>query len=43
MGISLEEFLKAGIGEKISLLDRDFHEAADYILKKNAELYNQLA
>jgi hypothetical protein len=42
MGISLAEFIKAGIEEKLSLLDRDFHEAAGYILQKNAGLYNQL-
>ena len=43
MGISPEEFIKAGIEEKLSLLDRDFHEAADHVLRKNAELYKRLA
>ena len=43
MGISPEEFIKAGIEEKLSLLDRDFHKAADHVLKKNAELYKRLA
>ena len=43
MGISPEEFIKAGIEEKLSLLDRDFHKAADHVLRKNAELYKRLA
>jgi predicted DNA-binding protein (UPF0251 family) len=43
MGISPEDFIKAGIEEKLSLLDRNFHEAADHVLKKNAELYKRLA
>jgi len=43
MGISPEDFIKAGIEEKLSLLDRTFHEAADLVLRKNAELYKRLA
>jgi hypothetical protein len=43
MGISPEDFIKAGIEEKLSLLDRNFHEAADHVLRKNAELYKRLA
>lgn len=29
IGISTEEFIKSGIEEKLSLLDRDFHKAVD--------------
>jgi hypothetical protein len=43
MGVSPEDFIKAGIEEKLSLLDQNFHEAADHVLKKNAELYKRLA
>ena len=43
MGVSPEDFIKAGIEKKLSLLDQNFHEAADHVMKKNAELYKRLA
>ena len=43
LGVSPEEFIKSGIEEKLSLLDRDFHKAVDRVLRKNKELYKRLA
>ena len=43
LGVSPEEFIKSGIEEKISLLNRDFHKAMDHVLEKNEELYKRLA
>jgi hypothetical protein len=43
LGVSPEEFIKSGIEEKLSLLDRDFHNAMDHVLEKNKELYKRLA
>jgi len=43
IGMSPEDFIKSGIEEKLSLLDRDFQSAVDRVLEKNAELYKRLA
>ena len=43
IGVSPEDFIKSGIEEKLSLLDRDFQNALDRVLEKNAELYKRLA
>ena len=43
MGISPEDFIKAGIVETLSLLYRNFLEAAEHVQTKNAELYKRLA
>ncbi|MBE9199631.1 MULTISPECIES: DNA-binding protein [unclassified Nodularia (in: cyanobacteria)] len=42
-GISLEELLSARIEEWLSDQKSDFTDAANYVLKKNAELYRRLA
>ncbi|MBD2501491.1 DNA-binding protein [Anabaena azotica] len=42
-GISLEALLSASIEEWLSEQKSDFNEAANYVLKKNAELYRRLA
>jgi antitoxin FitA len=42
-GTSPEELLRAGVEEWLSRPSRDFAEAANYVLQKNAELYRRLA
>ncbi len=42
-GISPEELLRAGVEEWLTRPDRDFAEAAAYVLRKNRELYRRLA
>jgi hypothetical protein len=42
-GISLEELLRVSIEEWLSYEKSDFTDAANYVLKKNAELYRRLA
>ena len=42
-GISLEVLLCASIEDWLSSPRKDFTEAADYVLNKNAELYQRLA
>jgi predicted transcriptional regulator len=42
-GISLEALLSASIEEWLSEEKSDFTIAANYVLKKNAELYRRLA
>lgn len=41
-GVSLEQLLKAGVKEWLARPDRDFAEAAAYVLWKNRELYRRL-
>jgi hypothetical protein len=43
VGTSPEELLRAGVEEWLSRPSRDFSEAANYVLQKNAELYRRLA
>ncbi len=43
MGIQTSEFIKMGIQEKINHFEQEFDQAADYVLKKNEELYHRLA
>ncbi len=43
LGVSVEEFLRTSIEEKLARIDVDFKTAADYVLEKNAELYRRLA
>jgi len=43
IGLSVEDFMKASLQEKLSLLDRDFQSSVERVLKKNAELYKRLA
>jgi hypothetical protein len=48
-GITLEEMMRAGVEEMLERLDAegseqtDFDQVADYVLKKNVELYRRLA
>lgn len=42
-GISLEVLLKASLEDWLNSQKADFVEAADYVLSKNAELYQRLA
>ncbi|WP_138500114.1 DNA-binding protein [Nostoc sp. PA-18-2419] len=42
-GISLEALLCASIEDWLSSPKSDFTQAANYVLKKNAELYRRLA
>lgn len=42
-GISPEELVRVSIEELLVRPDEEFERAADYLLKKNAELYRRLA
>jgi hypothetical protein len=41
--IAPEELVRVSIEELLSLPEEDFRRALDYVLKKNAELYQRLA
>jgi hypothetical protein len=43
LGISPEELARLSVEEMLSQPDGKFEQAADYVLKKNAELYRRLA
>ena len=43
LGISKEELIRLSIGEMVEQPDEEFSQAAEYILKKNAELYKRLS
>jgi antitoxin FitA len=43
LGISLEDFLRISISEWLTHPQADFTSAANYVLQKNAELYERLA
>jgi len=42
-GISPEELIRATLEEWLGRPRDDFHQAASYVLQKNAELYRRLA
>ncbi len=42
-GTTPEELLREGVEEWLSQPQREFSEAAAYVLQKNAELYRRLA
>lgn len=42
-GITIEEVLQTKINEWLTLNPEDFNQVANYVLTKNAELYNRLA
>lgn len=42
-GVSAEELVLAGIDRLLESPAEDFEKAADYVLKKNEELYRRLA
>lgn len=41
-GLSPEELLRASLEDRLSSLASEFMQAADYVLKKNTELYQRL-
>ena len=41
--ISPEELLLLSLEEKLTQLDEEFRRSADYVLRKNADLYDRLA
>jgi antitoxin FitA len=43
LGISIEDLARVSIEELLAAPDERFEQAADYILKKNEELYRRLA
>ncbi|QQS45195.1 MAG: DNA-binding protein [Acidobacteriota bacterium] len=43
LGLTLEQLLEISVEEKLARLDKDFLDAAQYVLDKNAELYDRLA
>ena len=42
-GITVEEVVKTKINEWFTLNPEDFNQVANYVLTKNAKLYNRLA
>jgi antitoxin FitA len=42
LGIRSEELARAAITDIINVPDEDFASVAEYVLKKNKELYNRL-
>ncbi len=43
LGLSLEDLVLQGIDEVLSRSQEEFQQAANYVLRKNAELYRRLA
>jgi len=43
LSVSPEQLLVLSVEEKLAQLDAEFRDASDYVLKKNAELYDRLA
>jgi hypothetical protein len=43
LGLTPEQLLEISLEEKLSRLDKDFLDAAQYVLEKNARAYNRLA
>ena len=43
IGLSPEEFLRRCVGEILDRPDEAFSDAAEHVLKKNAEIYKRLA
>lgn len=41
--VSPEELVRASVDEWLSRPDEDFERAAEFVLKKNAELYRRLS
>lgn len=42
-GLTPEEFLRRRVEKLLEQPDEQFRQAADYVMKKNAELYRRLA
>ena len=43
LGMSLEEVAQVSIDDQLERLDREYDEAAEEVLSKNAELYRRLS
>lgn len=43
LGVTPEEFLQMSVEEMLVRLEKDFLEAANYVLEKNGDLYKRLA
>lgn len=43
LGISVEDLARGSIEELLAAPDERFEQAADYVLKKNEDLYRRLA
>ena len=43
LGISIEDLARVGIEELLTAPDERFEQVADYVLKKNEDLYRRLA
>ena len=43
LGVSLEELILMGVEEVLNQPEEDFQGTVNYVLKKNAELYQRLA
>jgi predicted transcriptional regulator len=43
LGMSLEEVAQISIDDQLKRLDREYEEAAEEVLSKNAELYRRLS
>jgi hypothetical protein len=43
LGISTEELLSASLEDLLNYQKSEFNQAASYVLRKNAELYQRLA
>ncbi|MCL1474396.1 DNA-binding protein [Argonema antarcticum] len=43
LGVSIEELVVMGVEELLTQREASFQGAMDYVLKKNAELYQRLA
>ena len=43
LGLTPVQLLEISIEEKLARLDKDFLDAAQYVLEKNAELYDRLS
>ena len=43
LNVTVEELARAGIEDLLNSGDEDFEQAAQHVLKKNAELYRRLS
>lgn len=43
LGVSVEEFLRASVEEKLDRIALSFEDAAQRVIRKNDELYRRLA
>jgi predicted DNA-binding protein len=43
LGVTMEELVRASVEDLLTQPDEQFQKAAEYVLKKNADLYKRLA